>query len=156
MGSSTSRSVHRRLAAAVCLFVSGMCGFVSAPANANSAKLCAMLSPGELHSWFGKAYHVRPSDDYPERQTCAWAPVDGSLGTLLVLTAPADYYSTASSVDGPKKLQGIGEKAYVGKLFGGWTAGALKGTKIVKLNLPAGIGTEKTAVAVLKTLVSRM
>ncbi len=161
MRTSTVRFTGRRVAGAFCLLFTAICsgavfGLTPAPAEAKTAKVCAMLSLGELHSWFGKAYKVRPTENIPNMQRCAWAPIDGSIGTVLVQIMPRDAYSTASTMGKPKKLPGIGDQAYMGTLFDGWTPGALKGNKTVTVAIPHGVCTEKTAIAVLKTLVSRL
>ena len=113
-----------------------------------------MLSPNQLHSWFGKAMKLGSMSDMPQAQGCQWLPADGSVGGLTAQIVPARYYTEPKLGNGFKTLAGIGEKAYILPSLGGWEAGALKGSKAVVIGTPNI--SRANAIAVLKTLAGKI
>jgi hypothetical protein len=141
--------------AGLCLSVlGGVATIGSGPAAANSPAVCAMLSPNQLHSWFGTAMKVESISDIPQAQGCQWLPADGRPGSLTAQIVPARYYTEPKLGDGFKTLAGIGEKAYIVPSLGGWEAGALKGSKAVVIRTPKT--SRANAIAVLKTLAGKV
>ena len=146
-----------RVAILAGLFLSALGGVAmtgSRPAAANSPAVCAMLSPNQLHSWFGKAMKLGSMSDIPQAQGCQWLPADGGTGSLTAQIVPARYYTEPKLGDGFKTLAGIGEKAYIVPSLGGWEAGALKGSKAVVIRTPKT--SRANAISVLKTLAGKI
>ena len=130
----------------------GVSGLDASAANVPNA--CAMLSSGQLRSWFGKEMVPATTPAIPQAQGCQWAPKDGSQGALTMTIGPARYYVAPSLGKGFTKLKGIGEKAYIVPSLGGWEAGAVKGAKVVGIRTPAV--SQSVAITVLKTLVAKL
>ena len=140
--------------ATLCLSVLGGVAMTgSRPAAANSPAVCAVLSPNQLQSWFGKAMKLGNMADIPQSQGCQWVFADGDhRSSLTVQIVPARYYLEPN---GLKRVPGIGQKAYVAPSFAdGWEAGALKGSKAVVIGTPKT--SQANAIAVLKKFAAKL
>ncbi len=134
-------------------------GSVGSPALAAKKNVCAMLSTSALRSWWGEDLHVdSPAMDIPQSDSCHWIAAPGKTGSLMVQIVPPRYYPESESkhLNGFKRLSGIGEKAFVAPRLGGWTAAALKGTKVVTVWTNGGKTNSGTAVSIVKTLVQQL
>ena len=112
---------------ALCLSVvaASVCAF--GVATASTPDPCAAIPASRLRSWFGKEVVSRPMRGGPQERGCQWLPKDGSPGGLALTLAPASSYSPPTRRFGYKEITGIGDKAYIVPVQGGWEAGALKG-----------------------------
>ena len=141
--------------ARLCMFAAacsgGVFGLAPSPAGANTANACAMLSPADLHGFFGKNWVViSRKATPPEKSHCTWGP-PGSYGKLTVQILAADQY-----VNGDANLPGIGDKAALDDVIGMWRGRAVKGKNAVNFFTSSKGVSRTTALDVLKRLVARM
>jgi hypothetical protein len=137
----------------LCLIVAGAVGFCGVAAAA-TADPCAVLPASQVRSWFGKDVVSKPARGGPQEAGCQWLPKDGSPGGLSVMFGPAGSYSPPTHRFGYKALPGLGDKAYVVPVQGGWEAGAVKGGKSVWARSPNLSNT--IAPALLKMTVAKL
>jgi hypothetical protein len=156
MRATGTRSARRRaLIAMLCLSLAGAVGASARGAEAAaSADPCTMFTTAQVRSWFGKEAIAKPTRGVPQEQGCQWLPKDGSPGGLAVTIGPADSYSPKPAKFGFTALAGIGDKAYIVPVQGGWEAGALKGGKAVWLRTPNL--SKDVAMTVLKAVVAKL
>jgi hypothetical protein len=133
------------VAASVCAF---------GVATASTPDPCAVIPASRLRSWFGKEVVSKPMRGGPQEQGCQWLPKDGSPGGLAFTLAPASSYSPPTRRFGYKEIAGIGDKAYIVPVQGGWEAGALKGGTAIWTRSPNLSST--IAPALLKMAVARL
>ena len=146
---------YRAVIAALCLSVASAAGACGAGvATASTLDPCAMLPASQLRSWFGKEVVSRPARGGPEEQGCQWSPKDGSPGGLALMLGPAGSYSPPTRRFGFRTLPGIGDKAYIVPIQGGWEAGALKGGKSVWTRSPNL--SNAIAPALLKLMIAKL
>jgi hypothetical protein len=154
-----ARSHHwaLRIAAISALCFSAAVGS-SSPALA-AKDVCTMLSPNELHSWWGTDLRVSTIvAPIPQSNSCHWEAPGLNDASLIVQIVPARYYPLGEykGSKGFKMLSGIGEKAFVSTSYFGWTAAAIKGTKAVVVGTMGGKSNGDTAITVLKRLLQQM
>ena len=154
---TTGTPARSRRAVVAALFLAvvsaaGMCEVNAATANPPDA--CTAISASQLRSWFGKDVVSRPVRGGPGDQGCQWLPKDGSPGGLALTFGPAASYSPPTHKFGYKALTGIGDKAYIVPVQGGWEAGALKGGTSVWARSPNLSNT--IAPALLKLTVAKI
>ncbi|HWT05075.1 MAG TPA: hypothetical protein VN224_04915 [Xanthomonadales bacterium] len=113
-----------------------------------------MVPASQVRSWFGKDVVSRPTRGGPQEEGCQWLPKDGSPGGLALTVGPAGSYSPPTHRFGYKSLSGIGEKAYIVPIQGGWEAGAVKGGRSVWMRSPNLSNT--IAQALLKMTVAKL
>ena len=148
---SSARSWFARLCIVTVAGAVGVFGLAASPAGANAANACAMLSPADLHGFFGKSWVViSRKATPPEKSSCTWGP-PGSYGKLTVQVLAADRY-----VNGDANLPGIGEKAALDDVIGMWRGRAVKGKNAVNFFTSSKGVSRNTALEVLKRLVARM
>jgi hypothetical protein len=135
--------------AAIAAIVTATAGTLPAQAG-NANRTCASVSTGALRAWWGK--EMVPSK-FPGIVDCQWVPADGSSGSLTVQVVPARYYEEARLGADFKRLQQIGDRAFIVRDMGGWNAGALKGAKAIVIHADGGKTTRATAIEILKTLI---
>jgi hypothetical protein len=113
-----------------------------------------VIPTSQLRSWFGKDVVSKSARGGPQENGCQWLPKDGSPGGLAVMLGPAGSYSPPTHRFGLKTLPGIGDKAYVVPVQGGWEAGALKGGTSVWTRSP----NLRNAIApeLLKMIVAKL
>lgn len=146
---------HHAAIVALCLCVASAAGFWGAQiASANTPDPCTVIPAGQLRSWFGKDVVSKPMRGAPGEQGCQWLPKDGSIGGLALTFGPAGSYSPPARRFGYKVLTGIGDKAYIVPVQGGWEAGALKGGTSVWARTPNLRNT--IAPALLKIAVAKL
>lgn len=152
----TAASVARlSLFAAACSV--GIFGLAATAAGANVPNACAMLSPGDLHRFFGKNWVVLSQKTTPpEKSHCGWGPPGSDRVKLAVQILAAHEY-----IEGDAKLPGVGEKAALDNVdfvFGIklWRGRAVKGENAVNFTVSSKGVSRSTALAVLKQLVARM
>ena len=145
-----------RIRSATCgAVLATLCLAAAGPAAAaETSDPCAMFTAAQARSWFGKDAVAKPTRGVPQEQGCQWLPKDGSPGGLAVSIAPADTYSPKPLRYGYAALAGIGDKAYLLPVQGGWEAGALKGGKAVWLRTPNL--SKSIATTVLKAVVAKL
>ncbi|MEA2786379.1 MAG: hypothetical protein QOF71_2483 [Candidatus Eremiobacteraeota bacterium] len=141
--------------AQLCVFAAacsgGVVGLAPSAAVASSANACALLSPGDVHGFFGKSWVViSRKATPPEKSHCTWGP-PGSYGSLTVQVVSAGEY-----VNGDANLPGIGDKAALDDLIGMWRGRAVKGKNAVNFFTSSKGVSRTTALEVLKRLVARM
>jgi len=139
--------------ATLCLSIASaacICGV----AAASTPDPCAMVPASQVRSWFGKDVVSRPTRGGPQEEGCQWLPKDGSPGGLALTVGPAGSYSPPTHRFGYKSLSGIGEKAYIVPIQGGWEAGAVKGGRSVWMRSPNLSNT--IAQALLKMTVAKL
>ena len=154
---TTGTPARRRHAAivALCLSVASAAGVRGAEvASASTTDPCTALPASQLRSWFRKDVVSRPMRGGPGEQGCQWLPKDGSTGGLALTFGPAGSYSPPTHRFGYKVLTGIGDKAYIVPVQGGWEAGALKGGTSVWARSPNLSNT--IAPALLKMTVAKL
>ena len=156
MRTTGTRSARRRaLLATLCLSVAGAVGVSGLGAEAaDTPDPCAMFTTAQVRSWFGKEPVAKPTRGVPQEQGCQWLPKDGSPGGLAVTIAPSETYAPKTARYGYTALSGIGEKAYILPVQGGWEAGALKGRKAVWLRTPNL--SKDIATTVLKAVAAKL
>jgi hypothetical protein len=120
------------------------------PGTPNSPKVCAMLSPSDLRSLFGKSWVVVPDSGIGPTKHCSWGP-RGGTGALTVEMVPAEKY-----IDGDTAVAGIGDKAHLDDVIGMWRGRAVKGKNAVNFFTRSKGVSRQTALAVLKQLVAHM
>jgi hypothetical protein len=134
----------------------GVFGVAPSRAAAAGPNACALLSPSDLHRFFGKSWVVvSHKATPPEKSHCQWGP-PGSDGKLMVQILPAHQY-----IDGDAKVPGVGEKAALDNVdfvFGIklWRGRAVKGDNAVNFTVSSKGVSRSTALDVLKQLVARM
>ena len=141
--------------AALCLSIAsaaGVCG--RGVASASTPDPCTVLPMSQLRTWFGKEVVSRPARGGPQENGCQWLPKDGSPGGLALMLGPAASFSPPTHRFGYKALSGIGEKAYIVPVQGGWEAGTLKGGTSVWVRSPNL--SNIIAPALLKTIVAKL
>jgi hypothetical protein len=150
------RALRRRaVLVALCLSIVSAVG-VRGPGVATAAALdpCAVVPTSQLRSWFGKEVVSKPTQGGPQEQGCQWLPKDGSPGGLALMFGPVASYSPPTHRFGYKPISGIGEKAYIVPVQGGWEAGALKSGKSVWMRSPNLSNT--IAMPLLKMTVAKL
>ncbi len=120
------RARRRPVIAALCFAIGSAAGGGGFDvATARTPDPCAVLPASQLRSWFGKEVLSKPTRGGP----------------------PTHRF-------GYRALPGIGEKAYIVPVQGGWEAGAVKGNKSVWARSPNLSNT--IAPALLKTTVAKL
>jgi hypothetical protein len=161
MPSTAARSATMLLAAVFSFGVFGLAPFQAEagtpkpsglfgmpPGVPNSPKVCAMLSPGDLHTIFGQSWVVTP--DSGTAMHCSWRRQGGS-GFLTVEFVPAADY-----INGDTAVPGIGDKAHLDDVIGMWRGRAVKGKNAVNFYTQSKGVSRQKALAVLKQLVAHM
>lgn len=143
----------RAAIAALCIIAGAGVGGLAAAA-ATTPDPCSALSANQVRSWFGKDVVAKPMRGGPDERGCQWLLKDGSPGGLALTFGPAASYSPPTRRFGYRTLPGVGEKAYVVPVQGGWEAGALKGSASVWARSPNLSMT--IAPSLLKTTVAKL
>ena len=112
---------------------------------------CKLFTPSEIAAYLGKA--VGAGENAAGGAGCSWADKEYDAQALLTVVG-ASQFPEPSLVKGFKRLQGIGDKAWVAP-DSGWSAGALVGDSAVVVNLDSSQANAAAVVAFLREAVKR-
>lgn len=125
-------------------------GNAKGPPSGNDA--CGLFKPAELDVYIGEP--VGAPQNAAMGSGCQWLAKDGD-GDVLIQVVPADYHEPHSLSEGFRKLDGLGEKAFVERAYDGWSAGTIHGNESVVAMVAGEKASPETAEALLRETIKR-
>jgi len=153
-------TAHRGLAVAasigvaVVLFGSGAPPTFAQPSGTGEgAKVCSWFTPAEIAKYLGVAVEAGQVNG-PLNSQCQWKGKSASPAFISIQIVRRSDWEDPHLADGYKRVQGIGETAYVVPQLGGWQAGARTATKVVAVSGLGGTLTAEKTLDVLRAAVN--
>ncbi|MDR2244368.1 MAG: hypothetical protein LBE15_03035 [Burkholderiales bacterium] len=123
--------------------------------NAATSSACALLTREEAHKALGtKVSKGKPSG--PMGSACQWESTRDENRFIQVQLVPARYWEDRHAVKGYRRLEGIGQKAYVVPELGDWLVAVQTQKDAVFVSLPQKGTSEADAIELAKIVVERL
>jgi hypothetical protein len=121
--------------------------------DASANWTCRMFSQTEVAGYIGEP--VGAGENAAMGSGCAWAAKDGD-GEVVVAIVPADDHEPPRSAPNFLKLGSPGKDGFAVPQLGGWVAGAIVGTRAIRVTAMGNEASEANAARLLGDVASRL